>query len=259
MGQLRVLGASGGIADGLHTTSFLLDEHTLLDGGTGVSRLSIDEMCKIDRLLLTHAHLDHISGFALMLATVIGQRQESIQVIAPDEVLQVLQQHLFNWELWPDFSQLPTKDRPLIEYRSLTANQSEVLYEGVSVEAVPLSHTVPSYAYILDTAQGSVCFCGDTAATDQLWERINALGGVDQLLVELSYPQVKAEMAAVSGHYTLGALYKDLLKLERPGKICLMHHKPGMKAEIQREVLDHPISQEFELLFTTEQLVIPVL
>ncbi|MBI1991107.1 MAG: 3',5'-cyclic-nucleotide phosphodiesterase, partial [Betaproteobacteria bacterium] len=42
--RLRILGCSGGIGRGLRTTSMLLDHDILIDAGTGVGDLSIDEL-----------------------------------------------------------------------------------------------------------------------------------------------------------------------------------------------------------------------
>lgn len=57
--RLRVLGCSGGIGANSHTTAMLLDEDILIDAGTGVGTLSLDELSKIDHVFVTHAHLDH--------------------------------------------------------------------------------------------------------------------------------------------------------------------------------------------------------
>ncbi|MFN9907557.1 MAG: 3',5'-cyclic-nucleotide phosphodiesterase, partial [bacterium] len=56
--SLRVLGCSGAIAAGGRTTSFLLDEHVLVDAGTGLGDLPLDAMARIDHVLLSHSHLD---------------------------------------------------------------------------------------------------------------------------------------------------------------------------------------------------------
>ena len=49
--QIRVLGCSGSIAAGSRTTSFLLDDDVLIDAGTGVGDLTLDELARIDHIL----------------------------------------------------------------------------------------------------------------------------------------------------------------------------------------------------------------
>ena len=53
--QIRVLGCSGSIAAGSRTTSFLLDDDVLIDAGTGVGDLTLEQMAGIDHILVTHA------------------------------------------------------------------------------------------------------------------------------------------------------------------------------------------------------------
>ena len=45
--QVRVLGCSGGIGGHSRTTAFLIDHDILLDAGTGVEDLSLEELARI--------------------------------------------------------------------------------------------------------------------------------------------------------------------------------------------------------------------
>lgn len=237
--ELKVLGASGGLVAGGATTSFLLDSHILLDGGTGIGSLSLEQMCAIDSLLLTHAHLDHIAGAALMLASTIDYRTTPLTIYAPESVLTTLKQHLFNWQIWPDFAVLPSEEAPVLRYQSIREGELFQL-AGLQIEAVALSHTVPSFAYLVADGTRSLCFCGDTAATQTLWQRINERGGVDQLFIELSYPQHKADIAKLAGHYDTASLAQDIQLLERPLRLNLMHAKPGYEELLQQAVARNP-------------------
>ena len=72
--QIKILGCSGGIGAELRTTSMLVDQDILIDAGTGVGNLSMDELLKIDHIFLTHSHLDHIAFLPFLLDTVMGIR-----------------------------------------------------------------------------------------------------------------------------------------------------------------------------------------
>ena len=72
--QVRVLGCSGAIAKDCRTTSFLVDTDLLVDAGTGVGDLTLEEMAAIDDVVLTHCHLDHIAALPLMLDAVGARR-----------------------------------------------------------------------------------------------------------------------------------------------------------------------------------------
>ena len=119
--NIRILGCSGSIARDCRTTSFLLDDDVLIDAGTGVGDLTLDELARIDHILLSHSHLDHVLGVPLLADSVMRRRngRGPIQVHALPETLQVLRQHLFNDQLWPDFTRLPTAVRPVLKLKPL--------------------------------------------------------------------------------------------------------------------------------------------
>ena len=99
--QVRILGCSGTIAKGA-TTSFLLGERVLVDAGTGVGQLTLEEMQRIDHVFLTHSHLDHIAALPLMLDAV-GEPPPAAGVHALPQTLAALHAHVFNDVIWPDF------------------------------------------------------------------------------------------------------------------------------------------------------------
>ena len=96
--KIQVLGCSGSIARDCRTTSFLLDADVLIDAGTGVGDLSLDALERIDHILLTHSHLDHVLGVPLLADSVLRRRQARgappIEVHALPETLAVLREHL---------------------------------------------------------------------------------------------------------------------------------------------------------------------
>jgi cAMP phosphodiesterase len=226
--ELRVLGCSGGVGQNLLTTSYLLDEHILLDGGTGVGDLTLEQMRDIRHLVLTHAHLDHIAGFALMLASIYDSIDHTIQVHAPQTVINALKNSLFNWQVWPDFSQLPSPEAPILKLNSINEAQPFFI-DDYQVEAISLNHTVDSYAYLISHENSHLCFFGDTGPTDKVWQRINQSGIDYTIIVEVSYPNDRKQLAADSGHYTAELLATDLAKLNKKPKILIQHLKPGVE------------------------------
>src|SRR5690606_831156 len=103
--KFRVLGCSGGIGARARTTSFLVDEDILIDAGTGVEDLSIEELARIDHVFLTHSHLDHIAALPLLVDSVGGMRDKPLVVHALPETIVALRTHIFNWTIWPDFTE----------------------------------------------------------------------------------------------------------------------------------------------------------
>ncbi|MDH3590198.1 MAG: MBL fold metallo-hydrolase, partial [Gammaproteobacteria bacterium] len=65
--RVRVLGCSGGIGQGLRTTSILIDDDILIDAGTGVGDLCLDALSRIRHVFITHSHLDHIVSLPMLI------------------------------------------------------------------------------------------------------------------------------------------------------------------------------------------------
>ena len=229
--KIKPLGCSGGLAKSAETTAFLVDEFLLLDGGTGSATLTKSELDKVEYLLLTHAHLDHVAGIALLIAAFDESRIAPLKIVAPGVVLETLKTHLFNWQVWPDFSQIPSVDAPFVEYLEI---DGYLEFAGLKVEAIPLTHTVPSFAYRIERDSSAFCFCGDTGPTEDLWRMLNTKPVAD-LFIELSYTDAEHALASVSGHHTVSTLTADLQKLQQLCAVHLMHLKPGQEEEIKRE------------------------
>jgi GNAT superfamily N-acetyltransferase len=128
---LRVLGCSGGISAELRTTSFLLDQDVLIDAGTGVGDLTLDELKNIHQVFVTHSHLDHICSIPFMADAVgaarLASKSPPLQIYGIPETLDALKKHLFNDVIWPDFSVLPTKDHPTIMFHDLEKEKEDIL------------------------------------------------------------------------------------------------------------------------------------
>src|SRR4029434_1190892 len=102
--KVRVLGCSGAIARDCRTTSFLIDGDLLVDAGTGVGDLTLEEMRGIEHVLLTHSHLDHVAALPLMVDSIASTLTRPIRVHALAGTIAALKAHIFNNVIWPDFS-----------------------------------------------------------------------------------------------------------------------------------------------------------
>jgi Cft2 family RNA processing exonuclease len=172
--KVRVLGCSGAIAKDCRTTSFLLDHDLLVDAGTGVGDLTLDEMAGVDHVLLTHSHLDHVAALPLMVDAIAARRTVPIQIHALQGTIDALKAHIFNNTIWPDFSRIPTPAAPFISFHPLEVGQT-LLLAGKHIEVLPAVHTVPAAGYAVATGKGCWVFTGDTEQNPALWARINRM------------------------------------------------------------------------------------
>ena len=224
--QLRVLGCSGGVGHGLRTTSLLLDDDILVDAGSGVGDLTLDEMARIRHVFITHAHLDHIAFVPLLIDSIFEHRDEPLILHGQAATLQALQQHIFNWVIWPDFHKLPTPQRPVMQY-AVMAPGEVVTLGGRSLEMIPVAHAVPAVGYRIACAGGALAFSGDTSTNDSFWHGLNAHERLDILIVETAFANADLAISRLAKHYCPSLLGEDIKKLRHRPQIYITHNQPG--------------------------------
>ena len=236
--KLRILGCSGGIGGRhLRTTSMLVDNDVLIDAGTGVMDLSMAELTVIDHVFLTHTHLDHIASLPLMIDTIGDRRQKPLTVYGTEAVLTILKNHIFNWAVWPDFSEIPTADKPFMRFQTIELGRTVTL-DGRQFTPLPVDHTVPAVGYHLSSGKGSLAFSGDTGACDAFWQAVNRISNLKYLIVECAFSNREENLARLSKHFCPNALAAELLKLERDCEIFITHLKPGQIELTMEEIED---------------------
>lgn len=232
--KLRVLGCSGGIGSALRTTSFLLDDDILIDAGTGVGDLCLDELRAIRHIFLTHSHLDHVAGLPLLVDTLLGFTDRALTVHGLPETLKTLQQHIFNWKVWPDFAELPDRDHPSMRYMPINVGD-KMEFEHYNITMLPATHTVPAAGYTISNNDGTIAFSGDTSVNDDLWPLLNGIGNLKYLLVECAFANKDRKLADLSKHYCPETLAADIDKLSVAPEIVITHLKPGNESLIMQE------------------------
>jgi ribonuclease BN (tRNA processing enzyme) len=233
--RLRVLGCSGGIGGRhLRTTSFLVDADILVDAGSGVGDLTLAELSQIDHIFVTHSHLDHVTSIPFLVDTVGGMRSRPITVYATRATIEILRNHLFNWAIWPDFTEIPSPEAPFLRYEEIELGKPVVL-GGRTLTAIPARHTVPAVGYHLDSGSASLVFTGDTGQNDALWQVVNRIANLKFLIIETAFSNKERELAEMSRHLCPATLGEELGKLERNAEIYITHLKPG---EIEPTMLE---------------------
>jgi len=234
--RLKVLGCSGGIG-GRHmrTTSFLIDGDVLLDAGTGVGDLSLAELSLVDHIFVTHSHLDHVSSIAFIADTVGGMRAKPILVHALPETIAILKNHIFNWEIWPDFTQIPSPEAPFMRYAEIALGRTVTL-AGRAITPLPAIHTVPAVGYHLDSGAASLVFTGDTGPNDALWTIVNGIGNLKYLIIETAFANKERHLAELSRHLCPSMLAEELVKFERDAEVYVTHLKPGETELTMQEI-----------------------
>lgn len=226
--KVRVLGCSGGIGGTqLRTTALLVDHDILIDAGTGVCDLPLAQMAAIEHVFVTHSHLDHIAALPLLLDAVADLREQALTVYAGAETIAALRRHIFNWEIWPDFSEIPSRERPVLRFQPIGLGDC-IRFGERRVTALPALHTVPAFGYQLDSGSASLVFTGDTTVNDEFWPVVNAIAGLRYLIIETAFSDHEALRAKLSRHLCPALLAGELDKLATDdAEIYITHLKPG--------------------------------
>ena len=242
--KLTVLGCSGGIGSGRNTTCFLLDDDILIDAGTGITRLSLEQLTAIDHIFLTHSHLDHVLGLPLLLDAVGDRRGAPVTVHALPETLDILSSHLFNWKLWPDFREIPDTSHPWLQFKSLPLGSSVTL-GARTLSTLPAHHAVPACGYRMTGETGSIVFTGDTTSSEALMHALNGMSDLHDLIIETSFGNGLRDIAVASKHHWPDSLARELGLLKSQPRIWITHLKPGnedaIMAELRQLIPDRPI------------------
>ncbi|MFN3544404.1 MAG: MBL fold metallo-hydrolase [Thiobacillus sp.] len=232
---LTVLGCSGGIGSGRHTTCLMVDDDVLIDAGSGLTTLDLEALVKLDHVFLTHAHLDHVLGLPLLLDSVGDLRPEPVTVHGLPAVLDVLAKHLFNWQLWPDFREIPSKESPWLRFEPLDFGESLTL-KGRTFRPLPANHVVPACGIHVATQSGSLVFSGDTTHSDDFIRALNAIPDLRHLIIETSFENELVEIAKASKHHWPDSLAAELAALTVQPEVWITHLKPGNEAAIMNEL-----------------------
>ena len=234
--DLRVIGCHGGETPHHRTSAFLLDERVAIDAGSLTSGMDLPAQCRLEAVLVSHAHLDHIRD----LATIADNRAQNgcapLLVCGIKPTIDLLRKHFFNGKLWPDFTKIPSAASPTITYQVLKPEVRTKVVD-LTVRAILVSHTIDCSAFVIESKDGAIGYSGDTGPTERLWEVLNEVPDLRALLMEVSFPNAQQRLATVSGHHTPQTLGPELSKYKNSKDLAtlLYHMKPTFQGEVERE------------------------
>jgi len=241
--KIRILGCYGGQLLGFHLSSFLINDTVLLDAGSPTVSLTLEEQRHIEHVFVSHTHLDHIQDIAFLsdnrsLKRLSGEIvNRCITIHSLQENLDVLSKHFLNNLVWPDFTQIPTPEDPILKLSAIESYQPIVI-DGLTITPIPMNHPVPCTGFLLDQDGKQFIYSADTGTSDAIWDVANAQANLCGLIIDCSFPNDYEFLANISGHMTPKQVAKDLKKLNKLGDIpiYLFHMKPETLAIMSKEI-----------------------
>ncbi|MBN8510170.1 MAG: 3',5'-cyclic-nucleotide phosphodiesterase, partial [Burkholderiales bacterium] len=157
-----------------------------------------------------------------------------VRVYALAPTLDALRAHILNGVIWPDFTRLPSRERPTLELVPI-AHGERLRIGSRTIEVLPAAHTVPACGYAVEGARGCWVFTGDTGPNPALWDRLARLE-VATLVIETAFGDEDADLARLSRHLCPALLREELARLARPTDVYITHIKPGEVDAVMSEI-----------------------
>lgn len=221
-----------------HLSCFVVDDRVAIDAGSLAMASSARQKKQIRDVVLTHAHLDHIAGLPLFIDDLFATLDAPIAVHAAPEVIETLERDIFNWEIYPRFSELENAHGAVLKYHPFVAGE-EFSVKHLRLKAVAVNHKVSSVGFVVSDGKTKFALSGDTAEMNDFWRVANEENDLSVLLVECAFPNELEELAAASHHFTPATLRRDLEKFNR--RECLIYVvniKPLYREQVVRQIAD---------------------
>jgi ribonuclease BN (tRNA processing enzyme) len=235
---ISVLGTACGIDKIAPTSSFVVDSNTLMDCGSGVETLSIERMLLVERILLTHAHLDHCSALPALLDCHAKHGGHGITVYSQQETIDALQENMFNEQLSPDFTlQLNPAGEPLLRFSPVEVGDALPLADGMAT-ALPAQHSIPAIGWLIEGPWRALAYTGDSGPCPAFWHWATNVPSLSDVVCEITYTSTHAGQAQTEGHMTPEFL-RPMLDLVPPNvHIWISHldheHKDRVLTELRQ-------------------------
>jgi len=224
-------------------TCYLIDDCVAVDAGSVAIALSDTQRQNVRDIIVTHLHMDHIASLPIFIDDLFASLKEPVRVHATQIVIDALERDVFNWNVYPRFSELTNQHGPVMKYMPITEGK-EFQVAHLRVTATTVNHIVPTVGLVVSDSKTSVAFSSDTAETEEFWDVINRLPKLDAVLIEASFPNSMAKLAHVTRHFTPAALKTELQKLKHEGAdILAVHLKPTYRATLVQELAELGINK----------------
>ncbi len=215
-----------------HLSCFVIDDCVAVDAGSLAMATSAVQKKQIRDVVLTHAHLDHIAGLPLFIDDLFAVLAEPIYVHGISEVIETLERDIFNWTIYPRFSELENKHGAVMKYQKFEVGK-EFCVKHLRFKSLSVNHKVPTVGFVISDDKTTFALSSDTAEMDNFWENLNAEENLSALLVECAFPNELNDLAQVSHHLTPVALQKELAKFNRREcAVYIINIKPMYRDEV---------------------------
>lgn len=227
----------GRVTNKQHLSCFVVDDRVAIDAGSLAMSTNEIQKKQIRDVVLTHAHIDHIAGLPLFIDDLFAHLEKPIEIYATVEVIRILRENIFNWDVYPNFAELENENGAVLKYRPFEI-EKPFKAGHLQINAVSVNHKVPAVGFVVSDGRAKFAFTGDTAEMDRFWSVVNAEKSLDALFIECAFPGNLSGLAEVSHHLTPQKLYRELKKFRQKNcPVYAINLKPVYRETIAAEIM----------------------
>lgn len=212
--------SSGQVSQHQRLTCFVINDSVAIDAGSLAFSCSDKQREQIRDIVISHTHLDHIAGLPIFIDDLFASLAEPLRIHVTAQMAEVLERDIFNWHVYPRFSELKNEHGNVLEYKQFVPGTAFIAGE-LDVTAFTVNHNISGAGFIVSDGTVSIGITGDTAETDAIWVAFSARENLAAIFVECAFPDEMAELAAASHHLTPESLASELGKFD--SKECTVY------------------------------------
>jgi ribonuclease BN (tRNA processing enzyme) len=216
-------------------TSFLLDQSVVIDAGSVGFALSLEEQARVQHILISHTHSDHIASLPIFLENVYRAADHVVTVHGSQPVLDCLQNDVFNDRVWPDFVRITRQGNPFLKLVPLPSG-TPVELAGLRITAVPVDHVVPTVGFIVEDGRSAIAISSDTGPTEEIWRRANQTENLKGVFLEVTFPSAMSALGELTKHHTPHSFAQEARKLPPGMPLFAYHIKPRYAPQVAGEL-----------------------
>jgi len=228
---------TGEVSQHQRLTCFVVNDSVAIDAGSLAFSCTDKQRQKIRDVVISHTHLDHIAGLPIFIDDLFARLTEPVRIHVAKEMAKVLERDVFNWDIYPRFSELTNDHGNVMEYRIFEAGTR---FSAAQFDIMPVlvNHNQPSAGFIVSDGISSIGITGDTAETDQIWNAFSACKDLKAIFVECAFPDEMETLAKASHHLTPQRLVNELGKVELDCPVYVSNIKAMYREKVVAQIAD---------------------
>ncbi|HEY8505583.1 MAG TPA: hypothetical protein VIL46_13445, partial [Gemmataceae bacterium] len=137
--------------------------------------------------------------------------------------------------LYPGAERLVALSPPFVQFEVLEPGRPVTL-EGVRVTPLEIDHTIPTFAFRLESERAGVVVVTDTGPTGLIREIAGETPRLKAVFLEASFPDELAWLAEASKHLTAGQFLEQARRFPAGVAALAIHLKPRFAERVAAEI-----------------------